>query len=429
MRTRTSPRPRSSPDLVLSHQRRLLLLLPSTSYRAAAFVEAATRLACDLTVASDYHNVFESAQPERFLALDFADPVKAAEQAKAFHAAHPIAGLFAVDDDTVVLAAHIARALGLPYLSLDAARSARDKHLQRTKLKAAGVPVPRFALHEFTDDLDAVAARTAYPCVLKPLRLSASRGVIRADNPEQLVAAARRIARILQEGVEPCDVDTQFLAEDFVPGPEVALEGLMVDGRLEVLALFDKPDPLDGPFFEETIYVTPSRLPESAQRALAACAERAALALGIARGPVHVELRWNDKGPWLIELAARPIGGRCSAALRFGVDATPMSLEALHLHYALGMPAMHAEREPGAAAVMMIPTPVAGTLKEVAGQEAARAVRCVDDVVITAHPGQELVPLPEGSRYLGFIFARAGTPAEAEAAVREAHRKLEIRLA
>jgi biotin carboxylase len=407
---------------------RLLLILPTSTYRAAAFVAAAAQLAADLTIASEQPSTFAPAQPAGFLTLDFADPRHAAGQASAFARQHPIHGVFAVDDDTVVLAAHIARALGLPYIRPDAALAARDKQVQRERLRAAGVPVPDFAAHRFTDDLAAAAAAAPYPCVLKPLRLAASRGVIRADDPAAFVAAAGRIERILQAD-EACAAADRFLAEAFVPGPEVALEGAVEGGRLTVLALFDKPDPLDGPYFEETIYVTPSRLPATAQAALAACAQRAVTALGIDRGPVHVELRWNARGAWLIELAARPIGGRCSAALVLGVDGTPVSLEAFHLHGALGLPLGSVAREPAASAVMMIPTPAAGTLREVAGLAAARAVPLIEEVVITAHPGQALVPVPEGSRYLGFIFARGDTPEAVEQAVRAAHARLEVRVA
>ena len=400
---------------------RLLLLLPSTTYRAAAFLEAALRLGAELTVASDHVSVFADEHPDNFLALDFARPERAAEQAAAFHAKHPISGLFAVDDDTVVVAAHIARALGLPYTTVDAALAARDKHRQRVLLRAAAVPVPDFHLVRFADDLEAAARATRYPAVLKPLRLAASRGVIRADTPAEFLAAARRIERILALPDVPRDGADAFLVEDFVPGSEVALEGLLANGRLQVLALFDKPDRLDGPFFEETIYVTPSRLPDAAQAAIAGCAESATRALGLTSGPVHAELRWNDRGPWLIEVAARPIGGRCSAVLRFGVDAEPLSLEALHLHHALRLPAVGFAREPGAAAVMMIPVPGTGTLAEVRGVDAARAVPHVEDVVITAHRGQLMVPPPEGSRYPGFVFARAADPDTAVRAVREAH--------
>jgi biotin carboxylase len=260
--------------------------------------------------------------------------------------------------------------------------------------------------------------------VLKPLRLAASRGVIRADTPEAFVAAFERVKRIVEQA--GC-VTRSILVEDFVPGSEVALEGLLVAGELHVLALFDKPDPLDGPYFEETIYVTPSRLPAEGQRAVAACAERAAAALGLREGPVHAELRVNGNGgPWLIELAARPIGGRCSGALRFGTGA---SLEEIIIRHALGMPIPSLEREPIASGVMMIPVPGAGVLREVRGADAARAVPLVEEVAITAHPGQELVPWPEGTRYPGFIFARGDTPAAVEAALRAAHARLQFVIA
>jgi ATP-grasp domain-containing protein/L-aminoacid ligase-like protein len=409
---------------------RLLLLLPSTTYRATAFVEAARRLDVELTVASELPSAFERAQPNGLLTLDFADPERAAEQAGAFALEHPLAGVVGVDDDTAVVAAAIATRLGLRGNAVPAALAARDKHRQRQLLGGARVPVPGFALYPSDADPETLSRAIAYPCVLKPLRLSASRGVIRADHPGDFVAAFRRLGAILaQPDVAACgEPARRLLVEQFIPGLEVALEGLLVGGRLHLLALFDKPDPLDGPFFEETIYVTPSRLPGAVQQAIAATAQAAATALGLVEGPVHAELRHNDRGPWLIELAARPIGGRCSAALRFesGRGKGDVSLEELIVRHALAMDLPAFQREDRASGVMMMPVPGAGVLREVRGVEQARAVPLVEAVVITAHRGQRLVPLPEGARYPGFIFARGGSPQQVEAALREAHRRLEL---
>jgi len=398
------------------HMPRLLLLLPSTTYRTAAFVAAARQIGAELTVASEQPSTLEAATPAGLLTLDFQNPERAADQAHAFARQHPIDAVVGVDDDTAVVAAAVAERLRLKGNPVHAAVAARDKHRQRELLAAVGVPAPRFALHRLDEDSRELAKTIAYPCVLKPLRLSASRGVIRADDPARFVAAHERLNAI----VAGCD--TSFLVEEFIPGYEVALEGLLVNRRLHVLALFDKPDPLDGPFFEETIYVTPSRVPAGLQATIVQCAERAARALGLVEGPIHAELRYNERGPWLIELAARPIGGRCSAVLRFGSGLA--SLEEIILRHALGMPIPSLEREPQAAGVMMIPIPGAGTLGEVRGIAEAKAVPLVEDVQITAHPGERLVPFPEGSRYPGFIFARGETPTVVEAALREAHRKL-----
>jgi biotin carboxylase len=338
---------------------------------------------------------------------------RAAAQARAFHARHAVTAALGVDDDTVIVAAAISEALGLPHHPVAATERARDKHLQRVACAAAGVPVPRFALHALDADPATLAVR--YPCIVKPLRLAASRGVIRADDAAGLAAALRRVASIL--GGEPRDV----LIEDFVPGPEVALEGLLIDGRLHVLALFDKPDPLDGPFFEESIYVTPSRLPPDAQAAAARVAQQAAAAIGLEQGPVHAELRVDARGAWLIELAARTIGGRCAAALRFRNGA---SLEEVVCRQALGLPLPALERESRASGVMMIPVPGRGVLRDVRGVDDARRVPLVEAVDITAHSGERLVPWPEGSRYPGFIFARGESPADVEAALRAAHARL-----
>jgi len=272
-------------------------------------------------------------------------------------------------------------------------------------------------------DAGTAAGKVRYPCVVKPLILSASCGVIRANNPEEFVGAFHRIVAILKRlGLTERDEGARsVLVEDFVSGREVALEGLLQHGELRVLALFDKPDPLDGPFFEETIYVTPSRLPLKTQDMIATCAADAAEALGLREGPIHGEFRVNDRGVWIIEMAARSIGGRCSRTLRFATD---LSLEELVLRHAVGMDLPGFERERRAAGVMMVPIPRAGFLIEARGETDALAVPGIEEVTVTAQPGEYLTPLPEATRYLGFMIGRRETPEEVEACLREAHRRL-----
>jgi biotin carboxylase len=388
-------------------------------------VEAARQIGVELTVASERPSTLETANPAGLLTLPLQDPDGAAAKAALFARDHPIAAVVGVDDDTAIVAASIAHRLRLKSNPVHAATAARDKQVQRELLAKAGVPIPRFMLRAIDEDPASFAKSVTYPCVLKPIRLSASRGVIRADNEAGFIAAHARLRAILNdpENAKACGVRAgQYLIEEFIPGYEVALEGLVVDRRLHVLALFDKPDPLDGPFFEETIYVTPSSVPAGLQATIKDCAARAVRALGITEGPVHAELRYNERGPWLIELAARPIGGRCSAVLRFGDRG--ISLEEIILRHALGMPIPSLHRESLAAGVMMIPIPGAGTLQEVRGVAEAKAVPLVEDVQVTAHPGERLVPFPEGSRYPGFIFARGETADVVERALREAHGRL-----
>jgi biotin carboxylase len=403
---------------------RVLLLLPSATYRAEAFLAAAAHLNLDVTLGVERGALLMQPPVEDMLTLNFREPDRSIEAVREFAAARPIDAVIGVDDRSVILAARIAAALGLPHNALDAVAAAGNKLLMRERLRAAGIPVPAFQRVAFDDDPIEIARRLSmpYPVVLKPLILSASCGVIRADDPGGFIAAFRRIERLLTTlGLSRTEGGRELLVEAFIAGDEVALEGLLRDGRLDVLAIFDKPDPLNGPFFEETLYVTPSRLPDSVQGALADCAGRAAAALGLREGPVHAELRINAKGPWLIELAARSIGGRCSDTLRFAAD---MSLEELILRHALRLDVPALTRRDRAAGVMMIPIPHAGRLRDFGGVEAARAVPGIETVAVTAQCGDRLVPLPEGTRYLGFIVARGREAAEVEAALREAHRRL-----
>jgi biotin carboxylase len=408
----------------------LLLLVPSTSYRLEDFRAAALRLGVPLLVGSDRCHCVE----ERFgdlpddVALDYKDPEAATEKIVGLAARRPIAGIVPASDGAAVIASLAARRLGLPANPPEAARRAADKHASRAALAAAGVAVPAFALHGLDEDPEAAARAATYPCVLKPLVLSGSRGVIRADEPAGFVAAWRRIERILRGARRerrPVAVGAgrQLLVEAFVPGAEVAVEGLLRAGRLELLTLFDKPDPLDGPFFEETIYVTPSRHPPELQAAVAEVTSRACGALGLSEGPIHAELRLSPAGPVILEVAARSIGGLCSRTLRFGAG---LSLEEVLVAHAVGIPMERVRRDARAAGVMMIPIPKRGVLHGVGGLDEARAVPGVEDVVITAPLGRELEPLPEGDSYLGFLFARGDRPGDVEAALRAAHARLRI---
>lgn len=396
----------------------MLLISPAT-YRAGAFLEAARKLGLEVVQGMDMPEEL-TARWNPQLGLSFGDPDQAVQKIAEYDRQHRLDAVVSVDDAATVLAARASQALGLPHNSPESALAARDKGRMRELLLAGGAPVPRFQRFGLASDPAEISVQLDFPVVLKPLRLSGSRGVIRADDEAEFRMAWQRIRRLLlSDGADA--FTSELLVEEFIPGAEVALEGILTDGNLRVLALFDKPDPLDGPFFEETIYVTPSRLPASVQESIATCTELAALALGLRTGPVHAELRVNERGPWIVEIAGRSIGGLCSSILQFG---TGLSLEELILRHAVGMPVGDYRREGVAAGVMMIPIPSAGLLASVEGVESAKGVAGIEDVQITARLNQPLTPLPEGASYLGFIFAHASNPASAEKALREAHGRL-----
>lgn len=405
---------------------RLLLLTTARSYRNDAFLQAANRLGIELVQAVDMTRELADYW-HCTLGIDFSDSASAVQTIVAYHAAHPLQGILAVDDSGTLLAAQAAGALGFPHNSPVAAEAARDKFMMRTLMAKGGVPCPVFRRFTVADDPQQVAAQVTYPCVIKPINLNGSRGVIRADNPDELVAAIHRLTRMLTADAPLTNLNDDtlpaYLVEDFLPGFEVALEGILDNGELTVLALFDKPDPLDGPFFEETIYVTPSRLSAATQQQIADTVTLAAKSLGLQMGPVHAELRVNERGAWMLEVAGRSIGGLCSQILRFGVDA---SLEELILRQACGMGLQTTTRAGRAVGVMMIPIPAQGILQRVDGVDAAAATAGITGVEITARIGYPITPLPEGESYLGFIFAQGATPAAVEANLRTAHEQLEF---
>jgi biotin carboxylase len=400
----------------------VVLVLPKSGYQNDDFLAAARKLGLEVIAASDACHQLAEHWQSAAVVWKASDPSQAADEIAKAVDGRSLAAILGVDDRTALIAAFAAHRLGLPHNPAVAVAAARNKALSRTRLREAGLPVPRFQVlnaEPSAEELQALLASAPYPCVAKPLSLSASRGVIRADNPAALRAAIHRIAALLRspDVAQRRDADSRgLIVEEFVPGQEIALEGLLQKGKLRVLALFDKPDPLDGPFFEETLYVTPSRQPQELQAAVARTVSDGCRALGLVEGPVHAELRLSPEGPRILEIAARTIGGLCGRALRFGVG---VSLEELVLRHALGLD-LPASRETAAAGVLMLPIAARGTLTEVRGVEEARRTALVEDVVITAHLREELIPLPEGASYLGFAFARGQTPQAVEAALREA---------
>jgi biotin carboxylase len=395
--------------------RRVLLLLPTSTYRATDFVRAADRLGVEVVVGSEARQAMADDMGDRAVVVPLSDVAAATDAIVSLHERSPIDAVVAVDDQGVEIAAVAGQRLGFRHNDPVAAAATRDKIAMRGALAEAGVAQPRFAV---VGDPDAVSRpvvdRVGLPCVVKPIGLSASRGVIRADDLDAARAAARRVRAI---------VDGPLLVEEYVPGDEVAVEGLLRDGALDVLAVFDKPDPLVGPYFEETIYVTPSRLSASTLDAVGALTAEAARAMGLTEGPIHAEVRIDGGRRWVIEVAARSIGGLCARTLRFGAG---IALEELILRHALDMEITDLERERAASGVMMLPIPVEGVLVEVHGIDEARAVPGVTDVEITVPRGRRVVPLPEGDRYLGFLFARADTPGDVEHALRTAYATLDV---
>jgi hypothetical protein len=399
----------------------ILLIGATTGYQTRVFAAAAERLGFELVLATDRCHVLDDPWGDRAIALRFEDPHSAAQT---LAGTTGVDGIVALGDRPAYIAALAAELMGIPYNSPDSVAASRSKFLARERFRAVGLLVPDFHRVPLSGDPERAAQQPQYPCVLKPLGLSASRGVIRVDNPTEFTAAFRRIENLLADPDIARlheDQDRFLQVESFIEGREFALEGILKNGYLQVLALFDKPDPLDGPFFEETIYVTPSRESEAMQEAMVRTTAAAVKALGLTNGPIHAEMRVNRRGVWMLEVAARPIGGLCARVLPGLVE--------LILRHAAGEDPGAIALFPPAAGVMMIPIPREGIYVDVEGLDQARAQTGIEEVIVTAKPGQKLIPLPEGASYLGFIFARAETPEETELALRRSHRQLRFEIA
>jgi predicted ATP-grasp superfamily ATP-dependent carboligase len=411
--------------------KRVLVFAGKLGYQTRSFDAAARRLGVELWFVTDRCHQLDDPWGDRAIAVHFESPEAAAYTVleKVRHGGERIDGILALGDRPAVAATYVARGLGLTYNHPAAVEACRSKLRMREVFRDAGLLVPWFRAVALQPAPEPALLGISYPCVLKPISLSASTGVIRANNREEFVAAAVRVRRVLESAEilasREANLD-QMIVEGYIPGREVAVEGLLTDGEFRVLAIFDKADPLEGPFFEETIYVTPSRLSETQQEEIEKCAAAAVRALGLSHGPVHAEFRINEEGVWPLEVAPRPIGGLCARALRFvssnGDEA--IGLEELLLRQAVEMPVGNWRREATASGVMMIPVPASGVLEGVEGEAAARAVVGVTDLEITARVHDYIAAWPEGASYLGFLFARGGSAHGVERALRRAHGEL-----
>jgi len=426
---------------------RVLLLATTTGYQTRAFGDAAERLGVDLIFATDRCNVLEDPWRDEALPIRFYEEKESVATIVNASKVKRIDGVIAVGDRPTAVAAGVMEALGLPGHPLAATVAARNKQVTREHLRTAGLNVPAFVEGSASGDPAAFRSVVDFPAVVKPLALSGSRGVIRVDDEAGLVAALYRLRSLLAAPDVRAERDAAHdlvLVEEFIEGREFAVEGLMNRGTLDVLAIFDKPDPLDGPFFEETIYLTPTNADEPTGQAIVDAVSKAIVALGLHHGPIHAECRVNERGVFVLEVAARPIGGLCAKALRFvrrqaqlsaagaeGASETQaeISFEELLLRHALGEPSTGWRRERVASGVMMIPIPRRGVFRGVSGIEDARGVPGVEDVRITAKIDQMLIPVPEGASYLGFIFSRAAVPSDVERALRAAHARLTFTIA
>ena len=406
-----------------------MLVLPIATYRATAFLRAAAEVGVEIVVASDEAPTLSRRMEGRTVTLNLGDPEQSAETAAAFAAQWPVDAVIGVDEASVLPAAHVAERLGVARNPVSAVAATRDKRRLRAALTVAGVPQPAWMETRWLGGREAAnaAATVGLPCVVKPVDLTASRGVIRADTEAELATALERVDRLLRRP-ELCGpaADRPLLVERFIPGAEIAIEGLLSDGELAVLAIFDKPDRLDGPHFDETLYVAPSRQPAGLLAEAVSVTGAALAALGLRDGPVHAELRLSAAGAVFLEVAARSIGGRCSSAIRIRDGEADMSLEELIIRHACGMHLTAPRLAPGGAGVLMLPVLAAGVLHHISGVANAEAVPGVTAVELTILPGQALEPLPEGDRYLGFVTARGADAADVEAALRRAWTFLDV---
>jgi len=406
---------------------RLLLLMTTSTYRASSYLDASKKLKINTIIGTDQPDILGHLNPGSSITLDYSKNDDSKKKIIEYTNNFPIKGVLAIDEETLILGAMVADSLGLICHSIESVSTTRSKYELRKILSEEGLRTPEFRLISSEENPDLISKSISFPCVMKPTFLSGSRGVIRANNREEFSNAYMRINKILDEPatiIRGKDEAKMILIEEYIPGKEIAVEGIIVNGDFLPLAIFDKPEPLDGPFFEETIYVTPSRLPESVQKKILEETKNASNAIHLFNGPVHAELRINDNGdPWVIDIASRTIGGKCSRAIKFSDE---ISLESIILSHVLGKELPSIVPISGSSGVMMIPIPKSGVLKKVLGKENALGIKGIEEIEISIPLGEKIVQLPEGDRYLGFIFATSDKSEVTEEILKKAHENLKF---
>lgn len=398
--------------------KKLLVILPANTYRAQRFLEAARKLGVDVFIATD--SDFSPPDPSNSVidGISFCDPKEAGRQIADIIRHQGPMSVLAVDEAAVEVAEWTRVALGLIDHPNSGILATRDKRELRQRLRENNISQPKtFDILE----LEQGRGEIPFPVVVKPSKGSGSIGVTKAQNQQELTKSLITV----QDVIAKMTISNQcIVVEEYIPGVEFAVDILVTDGKLHVLVIFEKPDPLVGPFFAETIYVTPPHLTDSQLEALHSVIQKCIRALSINNGPLHLELRLTSANDWVpIDIASRSIGGNCSNALAF---ASNTSLEELIIQNALGLEVINTQRERRASGVYMIPAETLGTLVAVHGVEAALKVRFVEDIQITVKPGTKTVPLPFDNQYLGFIFAKAPGAKTVEKALRTARALLEI---
>jgi len=404
----------------------VILIIPSASYRTNPFMDAATKLDLKVLVITDKSQVFSEYYPDNVITMNFEHWQESIENIREWSERYDLKAVIGVDEESIILAAKLSESLCIEHNSLESVKLTKNKYLMRSELKKSGLKSPwfkRFSVHETPKD---IFAELSFPCVLKPTFLSASQGVLRVNSFEEFEKGCEMLSDLLaEEKVKKRGGDQAnwILVEEYIPGKEVSIEGIVNDGKLKDLAIFDKPEPPEGPIFPETIFITPTILDEHLQFSLLETAQTALQALGISKGPVHIELRINDHGNYILECAARSIGGLCSKVLEFKGG---MSLEELILRSALGRNVEKTQLIDKAKGVMMMPTEKRGILREIHGIKAALAVKGITDLQTTIKPGEMLEPLPKGDRYLGFLFAEGKDQDTVIIVLQEAWSKIEV---
>lgn len=398
---------------------RVLVVLPTETYRAADFVNAARATGVELAIASE--SDLPLVASDRQVLIDCAQVHQSAEAIAALASTTPVDAIIAADDAGVEIAALASELIGLPTSPAGSVHATLDKSLMRASLLAAEIAQPRFEVVG-VGGAAAAAERIGYPVVTKPRTRTASIGVVRSNDAGDLEIAAG----IAERHQRADDGSATILVEEYLDGPEISLEGMVWDGVVETLAIFDKPDQPSGPFFPESTFVTPSTLSRREVAEVEATVQRATRAIGLTHGPIHAELRIVAAVPKVLEIAGRSIGGLCGRALTFGLMGD--SIESLLIRQSLGMRRVGSSRQPGASGVLMIPIERSGTLTSVTGLDRAAEIEGVWNVEMTVPLGADVVAPPHGDRYLGFVFARSHDRATTVRALRTAASVIEVQI-
>ncbi len=369
--------------------KKLLLVIPENSYKSNDFVVAAEKLGIDFLIITDSEQV-SSKFSDTVIINKFDAELNKNNLKKLKDVTH----VLPVDHSALKFSGYLVDLLEVKGNKLESINLSMNKYESRKIFNSLLDIKVNNEIIKNIDDVNTFINKNG-TSVLKPIYGTASKSVLKINNVEK---NKEQIEKLMQD----C-FDQDLVIEEYIDGKEYALEGTIINSELKKIVIFDKPVEYKHPYFEESIYITPSELSSEAEKRVVSIVDKACKKIGLEDGPVHVEFKINENQIFIIEINPRMIGGLCSRCLSFGLF--KVSLEEIILHAFMNNELKNIELLNNYVGVLMIPTPKSGKFISI-NKEELENIPNISNVEITVPEGSDLLEPPYGDKYLGFAFSQ-----------------------